>query len=137
MSSYIFVREVKNMGDEGYKLFGTLNDFASDVHLANDKWWHDLNTGEPIQRNVGELLMLCVSELAEAMEGHRKGLRDDHLPERSMFEVEIVDTFIRLFDLAAGLNLDLDGAFVEKMEYNRTRADHKPENRLKEGGKKY
>jgi len=26
---------------------------------------------------------------------------------------------------------------VEKLEYNRSRADHKVENRAKEGGKKY
>ena len=44
---------------------------------------------------------------------------------------------IRLFDLAEGLGLDLDGAIEEKLAYNRQRADHKPENRLKEGGKKY
>lgn len=125
------------MGDVKGTFYGTLNDFADEVHVNNAKWWEDPATGEPIERNVGEMLMLCVSELAEAMEGHRKGLRDDHLPERSMFEVEIVDTFIRLFDLAGGLHLDLNGAFSEKMEYNRTRADHKPENRLKEGGKKY
>lgn len=33
--------------------------------------------------------------------------------------------------------LDLDGAFKEKMEYNAIRLDHKPENRVKEGGKKW
>ncbi len=107
------------------------------VHMANVNWWIDPHTGEKKERNVGEMLMLCVSELAEAMEGHRKDLQDDKLPHRSMLEVEIADCMIRLFDLGAGLNLDIAGAFVEKMEYNSSRADHKIENRLKPGGKKY
>ncbi len=28
-------------------------------------------------------------------------------------------------------------AYAEKLEYNRTRADHKPENRAKDGGKAF
>lgn len=31
-------------------------------------WWNDPRTGEPIQRNTGEMLMLITSEVAEAME---------------------------------------------------------------------
>jgi hypothetical protein len=54
-----------------------LNDYAADVHLANAGWWVNLETGTPIKRNVGELLMLCTSELAEAMEG----IRADHQRE--------------------------------------------------------
>lgn len=115
----------------------TLNDIAARVHKANAKWWVDLHTGEPIKRNVGELLMLCVSELAEAMEGDRKGLMDDKLPHRRMFDVEIVDCFIRLFDIAGGLIPDFGTIFNEKMAYNAQRADHKIENRKLEGGKKY
>lgn len=107
------------------------------VHKANAKWWVDLRTGEPLKRNVGELLMLVTSELAEAMEGHRKSLPDDKLPHRSMFEVEIADAVIRLFDIAAGMNLDLGGAFVEKMAFNAQREDHKREHRLAPGGKAY
>ena len=59
-----------------------INNMANEVHQLNQKWWEDINTGLPISRNVGELLMLTVSELAEAMEGHRKGLMDDKLPHR-------------------------------------------------------
>lgn len=114
-----------------------LNDIAARVHEANQKWWHDLHTGHRIGRNVGELLMLTVTELAEALEGHRKGLMDDHLPQRRMFEVEIADAVIRLMDIAGGLGLDLDGAFWEKLAYNKRRQDHTNEARLKEGGKKY
>jgi len=81
--------------------------------------------------------MLCVSELAEAMEGHRKDLPDDKLPHRSMFEVELADCLIRIFDLAGGYGLDLGGAFEEKMAYNATRRDHSIAARLETGGKKY
>lgn len=91
----------------------------------------------PKNRNVGELLMLCVSELAEALEGNRKGLMDDKLPRRKMFEVELADCLIRIFDLCGGMGLDVGAAFVEKMAYNAQRADHKIENRLMEGGKAY
>jgi NTP pyrophosphatase (non-canonical NTP hydrolase) len=114
-----------------------LNELAEQCHRANINWWKDIETGEPKKRNVGELLMLCVSELAEAMEGNRKNLPDDKLPHRSMFEVELADCLIRIFDLAAGMKLDIGGAFVEKMAYNAVRADHKIESRKAEGGKKY
>lgn len=100
-------------------------------------WWSDLETGQRKDRNVGELLMLCVSELAEAMEGHRKGLQDDKLPHRSAIEVELADAVIRIFDMAGGLNLDLGGAVAEKLDYNQRREDHKIEFRKKLGGKKY
>lgn len=114
-----------------------LNELAAEVHQANILWWKDLQTGELKQRNVGELLMLVTSELAEAMEGHRKNLHDDKLTHRSMFEVELADALIRLLDLAAGLGLDLGGAFEEKMAYNAKRADHTVAGRLAPGGKSY
>jgi NTP pyrophosphatase (non-canonical NTP hydrolase) len=54
-----------------------------------------------------------------------------------MIEVELADAIIRIFDLAAGLKLDLGGAYEEKMAYNAVRKDHKIEARLKPGGKAY
>jgi hypothetical protein len=59
-----------------------LNILAREVHDANDRWWTDLETGARIERNKGELMMLMVSEIAEAMEGVRKNLQDDKLPHR-------------------------------------------------------
>ena len=82
-------------------------------------------------------LMLIVSEVAEGMEAHRKGLRDSHLPHRDGLEVELADTVIRAFDLAGMLGYDLGAAIKEKLEYNAKRADHKPQNRQLEGGKAY
>lgn len=114
-----------------------INHLAHLVHSANKGWWQDPATGQPIKRNKGEMLMLVVTELAEAMEGARKDLMDDKLPHRTMEEVEVVDAIIRLFDYGAGHGMDLGGAFVEKMAYNRARPDHKPEARLAAGGKKW
>lgn len=105
---------------------------------ALDAGWHtDLETGELIERNKAEMLMLIVSEVAEAMEGVRKDLKDDHLPERSMEEVELADTVIRIMDYAGRWGLDIGGAVIEKLEYNKNRADHKIENRKLNGGKKF
>jgi NTP pyrophosphatase (non-canonical NTP hydrolase) len=115
----------------------TLNDYARECHQANMKWWQDLMTGQMITRNKGEMLMLVVSEIAEAMEGERKDLMDDKLPWRRSAEVELADALIRIFDYAAAHGYDLEGAYREKMAYNARRADHTPEERLKAGGKKW
>lgn len=114
-----------------------INVLAKQVHEANKKWWIDPHTLEKKERNVGEMLMLCVSELAEALEGHRKNLMDDKLPHRKMLEVELVDCLIRILDMGHGLELDLGGAYEEKMRYNAEREDHKLEFRAKPGGKAY
>ena len=110
-------------------------------------WWTDMTTGQDLTskgypliaptRNVGELLCLVHSEISEAMEGHRKLLPDDKLPDRSMLEVELADAVIRVFDMAGGLGLDVAGAIAEKLAYNATRADHKIDNRRAVGGKKF
>lgn len=118
-------------------IVGPLNTLSRECHADNQHWWHDPATGERLNRNKGELLMLIVSEVAEAMEGERKNLMDDKLPHRKMAEVELADTLIRIFDYAGAYGFDLDGAVAEKREYNRTRADHKAEARLAPGGKAF
>lgn len=109
------------------------------THAAslNAGWYHDPVTREPIERNIGEMLMLMVSEIGEAMEGVRKRLMDDHLPDRLSIEVELADLMIRAGDLAGYLQLDLAGAIVAKMTYNAKRADHKLEARAGENGKAF
>lgn len=100
--------------------------------------WHtDLETGKLIDRNKAEMLCLIHSEISEAMEGERKGLMDDHLPNRPMTEVELADAVIRIMDYAGRWGYDIGGAVMEKIQYNRNRADHKIENRTKDGGKKF
>jgi NTP pyrophosphatase (non-canonical NTP hydrolase) len=115
----------------------SLNEFAKECHGANHKWWHDLYTGEKLQRNKGELLALIHSEISEVLEGVRKNMQDEKLPHRKAEEVEMVDALIRIFDYAGAYGLDLDGAYAEKMAYNAKRVDHSPEHRRTENGKKF
>lgn len=65
-------------------------------------------------RNTGELLMLVVSELAEALEADRTG-------DEAGFREEIADTFIRLFDLCGGLGIDIAKEIEKKRIKNRAR----------------
>ena len=114
-----------------------LNDYTREVHAANQKWWKDPKTGDYLNRNVGEMLMLMVSELAEAMEGHRKNLKDDKLPQYEMLDVELVDCAIRIFDLVGARGVDFERIYREKMAFNTVRPDHQIAARLAPGGKKY
>lgn len=109
-----------------------LRDLQTVIHQQNVDmgWWDN-------PREDGTLMMLMVSEIVEAMEGTRKNLMDDHLPHRKMEEVELADAVIRILDYAGAKGFDIAGALVEKLVYNRSRADHQRENRGKENGKKF
>lgn len=106
-------------------------------------WWLDLETGEDVRTWpikffklwVASKLALVHSEISEGLEGHRKNLMDDKIPHRQMLEVELADAAIRIFDLAGGLNFNLGEAISEKMKFNRSRDDHKLENRRGINGK--
>lgn len=140
---------VMNSFDEVYEIAGHrgyVYDAASGITTAvslchglakRAGWWNDLATGEPKDRNDGELIALMHSELSEALEGLRKDRNDDHLPHRKSVEVELADTLIRIFDYAGARNLDLAGAVIEKLAFNQRRADHKPAARLEADGKKF
>jgi NTP pyrophosphatase (non-canonical NTP hydrolase) len=113
-----------------------INILAANIHLVNKEkgFWDE-------KRNVGEMLMLVTSELGEAMEAHRKGKYSDWIGYqeamegtapmteqeafehciKDSFEDEIADAVIRLLDLAAGLNINLEKQMEAKLAYNRTR----------------
>jgi len=116
----------------------TINELCQTSHLiAKEKGFWDF------ERNTGELLMLIVSELGEALEADRKNLHadlatfefsfqnSDYSDEgyvsnfkdyiKDTFEDEIADAFIRLGDLCAGLDIDIEKHIRLKMDFNRTR----------------
>lgn len=96
------------------------------------------------ERNIGEALMLVVTELAEALETHRKTnfikpvdeqvkkamlqMHDDEFKEhfalmvKDSFQDEMADSIIRILDLCGGLGIDIDWHIAAKMRYNATRA---------------
>ena len=101
-------------------------------------WYSNPETGEPIERNFGEAVALIHSELSEALEADRKGvLADQKLPHRGGVEVELTDVIIRLFDIAEYRGYDIGGTFVEKCRINKNRNDHKRDQRMAPGGKRY
>jgi NTP pyrophosphatase (non-canonical NTP hydrolase) len=87
----------------------SLNELARLCHgIAVEKGFWDE------KRNIGEALMLIVTELAEAMEAHRR--QDD-----ANFKEELADTFIRLLDLCGGLKIDIEDEIYQKSLRNKAR----------------
>lgn len=91
------------------------------------------------QKNIGELLMLVVSELGEALEAHRKNtfplyeMFQSEIDEGFSFQVvfenhikdtlhdELADAVIRICDMCGYLNIDLEKHIELKMKYNESR----------------
>lgn len=98
------------------KLALDLNQLSDEVFSNNEAkgFWDE-------SRSVGECIALIHSELSEALEADRKDLMDDHLPTRYGLEVELADAMIRILDLAGYIGMDIGGALVEKLEYNKSR----------------
>lgn len=93
-----------------------------------DRGWWDMGVEN---RNKAEMLMLMVTELAEACEALRKPhLKDEHLPDEDAVGLELADTVIRIMDYCGAYNIDLGDLIVKKLDYNRTRA-------YKHGNKKF
>lgn len=87
----------------------SLNELSLLCHrIAVEKgFWDD-------KRNIGEALMLIVTELAEAMEAHR-------IQDEANFREEIADSFIRLLDLCGGLGIDIEEEIYKKSLRNKQR----------------
>lgn len=119
----------------------SLNDLAKEIHAtAAEKGFWDKD------RNMGEMLMLMTSELAEALEEHRASkpdfyLEPDHIfppdctpahylaaaPETQALAkpeglaVELADCLIRILDTLAARDIDIDALVRAKMAYNSSR----------------
>ena len=72
-------------------------------------------------RSTAECLALMHSELSEALEADRKGLRNDHIPAFTGVEEELADCLVRIFDFAGRHNLRLGEAFIAKLQFNLSR----------------
>lgn len=111
------------------KSFKGLNEMTKAIYEGNKAkgFWDN-------ERNVGETLMLVVTELAEAMEAHRKGNTAPptlNMPEvsrdnfemffKDTFEDEVADAVIRILDLCGGWGIDLEWHVREKVKYNAGR----------------
>jgi NTP pyrophosphatase (non-canonical NTP hydrolase) len=114
-----------------------LNELSKQIYEGNKLRGFDVS-----KENIGQTLMLIVSELAEALEAHRKNRfarlnnwekgysRQENLEQKragfelhikDTFEDEIADTFIRLFDLTGALEIDIEKHIDLKLRYNSTR----------------
>jgi NTP pyrophosphatase (non-canonical NTP hydrolase) len=103
---------------------------AGDYAIKNG-WWK--SSHEP--GNLGELLMLTVSELGEACEAARinswagEFTNDPDMIEKDVYEKyirgtvdeELADAVIRIADIAARFNVDLDYHIRAKQRYNTFR----------------
>lgn len=98
-------------------------------------WWTSADRENTLV--VPTKLMLIVSELAEALEGHRKNAISDKLQDCPAIAEELADAVIRIGDLAGFLGIQLGDIIAKKLIYNMSRADHKPEARAADGGKRY
>lgn len=121
-----------------------LNELSKQIYEGNKLRGFDVS-----KENIGQTLMLVVSELSEALEADRKNrkaqlnkfvgfsnmgfgkdynsyLQEDAIPSfeqtiKDTFEDEIADSFIRLFDLCGGLGIDIEKHIELKLKYNSTR----------------
>lgn len=101
-------------------------------NAINMGWWAARDQAVDILKSHGleslainliksQCILLEHCELSEGVEGMRKDLKDDHLPEFPMEVVEQADAFIRMLDLAEKYNWPLAEAILAKMAYNEGR----------------
>lgn len=104
-----------------FDLAGSLNLSLGPIHcLSPLTLW--TNRHEGFTR-----LHWCVSR---ALEAHRKGKTED-------LAAALGDTVRAIFAYVESFKIDIAATYCAKRQFNEKRADHKPENRAKAGGKKY
>ncbi len=87
---------------------------CQEIHWLNvhSGWWHNLSTGELIDRDFGQLLCLTHSEVSEAWEANRLGIPDSHLSNFPGEFVELADVLIRCFDWMGAARMPVASAFA-------------------------
>ena len=100
--------------------FGALNEIVQTCHNTADSkgFWDQQEQSLDRRREIGMRLMLVVTEVAEAFEAIRES-REDAIPFN--FAEEIIDTLIRLFDLAFAYGIDVGKVLEHKMKLNAAR----------------
>jgi len=89
----------------------TMPEVQKMVHdIARSRGWWD--NGE---RNFGELIALCHSELSEALEAKRNGEPWERIEE------ELADVCIRILDMAEYYKLNIYEAIMHKSQINSKR----------------
>ena len=117
-----------------------INDLGAEIFETSiTKGWND---GGVDKRTFGDMCMLLVSEVSEALEEYRSGRGLDETYYRPYtneddgevhqkpegIPVELADVAIRLFYMAHIYGVDLEAAIPEKVEFNKKRS-------FKHGGK--
>lgn len=82
-------------------------------------------------------LFAIVRQLAKAMEACRKLVKPGESADLPELAHPLAVAALLAFRLGEGLGLDVAWAIGQKIAFNAQRADHKPENRLKKGGKEF
>lgn len=94
-----------------------LNELGKEIVAINKaNGWKIAEPGDwgHTEYKIPTVLMLITSELAEALEAFRKN-------DRPNFNEELADALIRILDLTAGLDIDIDSEVHAKLEKNKTR----------------
>ena len=102
--------------------------------LGSENWdgKYDYSTFDPSQEPT-ELL----AKLHSKVSGAYNLSFDPYYGPRKEYNKQLESAVCDCFDFAERNQFDLHKIIDEKVAYNKTRADHKRENRLKEGGKKF
>ena len=82
--------------------------------------------GDNNEKEFGDIIALMHTELTEAYEEYRnhKGFNETYYEEGQKpcgIPSELADVVIRILDFCESINIDLEKALLEKMEYNETR----------------